>query len=196
MRRKVLEMALLACAVALTAQEQTGWAQAPGSPALTIEDRMEAEGAEHGYALRNRRDGQPGWAYDGLRFTAYIAPDGSVTFARRGFPYRDLTDAYLRSRGEDPYALEKAEFLEATFQARLPLAINHQEQVMVLALAELDDRLEWIWTSPALTRAEKRQVFVALWEETSDTPGGDKARAIITAFMGERGLPDPARRAD
>ena len=98
----------------------------------------------------------------------------------------DVTDAYLRAQGDDPYRDQKARFIEATFETRLQRASLHRHAVTKLALFDLKSSLERIWNDPTLDSWEKREVLQQLRDETDDTPEGRQARAIIERFMRTR----------
>jgi hypothetical protein len=95
----------------------------------------------------------------------------------------DLSDEVMRLHDEDPYRLQKADFLTATFEMRAGLAAQAHDSNIRLALGDLPDHLDKIWRDPGMAPAEKRQVLFALWQETSDTPEGQAARRVIETFI-------------
>ncbi|HEY3359976.1 MAG TPA: hypothetical protein VGQ83_42385, partial [Polyangia bacterium] len=142
-----------------------------------------------------RPDGARGLVYGDQRFTAHVAPDGSVRFddrhgsfdpTRLAFGF-DLNDEIMRLRGHDPYGYEKRKFLAATWERRLRMRERADRDTMRRALRELPDRLEAIWGDAGRSVAERRRLLFLLWEEADTaTEGGRQARRTIEGFVRRR----------
>jgi hypothetical protein len=150
-----------------------------------------------GEAWPLRRDGHGGLVYRDDRFTARVAPDGSVRFEDRhgSFDPRtlsfgcDLNDEIMRLRGEDPYAYEKRKFLAAAWERRLRMRARADQRHLAAALKELPQRLATIWRDSRRPPAERRRLLFLLWEECDPaTAAGRAARSVIEGFV-RRELP-------
>jgi len=125
------------------------------------------------------------------RDPCFLVPlvDDTVTVAGRF----DLTDAYMRWLGEDPYRHDKARFLAATFELRVRMVARYQAAQVRASLADLPARLEALWADPSSPPVERRHLLWSLWMEMSDLPEGVAARGIIESFIQRRlprGSPD------
>jgi hypothetical protein len=98
----------------------------------------------------------------------------------------DLTDEILRAMGKEPYALDKARFLSATFEFRVNLAIAQRKRQMRQALDELPRSLDDLWGDGRYSPRERRRILYELWYETDRTPEGDRAAKLIDAFIRRR----------
>ncbi len=150
---------------------------------------------EDKYPLQN--NGPEGFVYKGKQFTAHIALDGQVDFNDKkitdfkglsgGF---DLTDAIMRSKGDDPNRVEKKKFMEATADLRAKLSAEGRAADRARSLEQLERHLSGIWTSGRAPE-ERRRLLFFVWKETF---GGDEeqkasaleARRIIERFIRER----------
>ena len=107
----------------------------------------------------------------------------------------DYNDEYLRSRGEDPLAQEKAAFLSATFDLRMELARRTHAAAISRAADEIPAQLARIWADERLTVRERRRLLFEIWLDADDpdsSPAGAVRRAVET-FVRERlppGSPD------
>jgi hypothetical protein len=100
----------------------------------------------------------------------------------------DLTDEIMRSLGQDPYRLEKAQFLSATFEFRIKMAIEARKRDLKRALDQLPTGLDELWGDGRYTVRERRRILYELWSEMDHTPEGDRAARTIEAFI-QRQLP-------
>jgi len=90
--------------------------------------------------------------------------------------------------GKDPYALDKARFLSATFEFRIKLAIAQRKLQMRKALDDLPQVLDDLWADGRYSARERRRILYELWYEMDRTPEGDRAALMIEAFI-RRQLP-------
>jgi hypothetical protein len=100
----------------------------------------------------------------------------------------DLNDEILRALGQDPYRVEKARFLGATFEFRMKLAVAAHRDDMRKSLDRLADALADLWGDFRYSAGERRRVLFELWRETDGTPEGAKAANTIERFI-QRQLP-------
>ena len=100
----------------------------------------------------------------------------------------DLNDEILRSLGQDPYRIEKARFLTATFEFRMKLAVAAHREDMRKSLDRLADALANLWSDSRYSARERRRVLFELWRETDGTPEGKRAANAIERFI-QRQLP-------
>jgi hypothetical protein len=111
----------------------------------------------------------------------------------------DLTEEIMRTLGEDPYSLEKARFLSATFEFRIKLAMEARQTDLRKAFEDLPARLEELWSDQRYSPRERRRILYELWYETDRTPEGERAATIIRDFVRWRlacGPPDGFTRAE
>jgi hypothetical protein len=100
----------------------------------------------------------------------------------------DITDAILRALGQDPYRVQKARFLAATFEVRMKLAAAAQKEYVFTSLDRLPAALADLWRDARYSLRERRQILFELWCEADRPPEGSQARIIIEAFI-RRALP-------
>jgi len=98
----------------------------------------------------------------------------------------DLTDEIMRGLGKDPYRLEKARFLSATFEFRIKLAIEFRKQNLKRALDHLPQYLDDLWGDGRYSARERRRILYELWIEMDRTPEGERAARLIQDFVGRR----------
>ena len=100
----------------------------------------------------------------------------------------DITDEILRALGQDPYRVQKARFLAATFEVRMKLAAAAQKEDVFTSLDRLPAALADLWRDARYSARERRRVLFELWCEADRPPEGPQARMIIEAFI-RRELP-------
>ncbi|HEX7506100.1 MAG TPA: hypothetical protein VF550_04965 [Polyangia bacterium] len=115
--------------------------------------------------------------------SCYALPATMAVEVRGGF---DLTDEIVRALGQDPYALDKARFLSATFEFRMKLAIAQRKLQMRKALDDLPQALDDLWADGRYSPRERRRILYELWYETDRTPEGDRAAKMIDGFIRRR----------
>ncbi|AKF06172.1 hypothetical protein DB32_003321 [Sandaracinus amylolyticus] len=150
--------------------------------------------------VRRRPDGTH--VYSGHAFTATIRPDGSVQFEDRpgiqtdGFSTSgsfDITDAFMRASGQDPYAAEREWFMEHTEELRNRLEDETRAQAMAAGMRRLRGQLTRIWQDEARPAEQRRRAIFEQWAEVDDSGGGGDARSVIEEFVREHlplGSPD------
>jgi hypothetical protein len=101
----------------------------------------------------------------------------------------DLNDVTERLAGNDPYAREKRQIAEATFEDRLCLAEEAAWRRKQEGMYYLKERLERLLVTPGLTSARRREIVFDMWDECVDDHAdgqpnlGAAARAGIIAFI-------------
>jgi len=100
----------------------------------------------------------------------------------------DLTDEIMRALGQDPYRVEKAHFLAATFEFRMKLAVAAHREDMRKSLNRLPNALADLWGDSRYSARERRRVLFELWRETDSTTEGVQAAKVIEKFV-QRQLP-------
>jgi hypothetical protein len=95
----------------------------------------------------------------------------------------DITDELMRRHQNDPYQAQKLAFLDATRGFRQELAVRYDHDLGKVALGQLPSYLDAIWSSPALTPAQKRTTLVQLRDECDDTEDGRYAHNVIDLYM-------------
>jgi hypothetical protein len=106
----------------------------------------------------------------------------------------DVTDAYYRLLGEDPYRYEKARFLAATSELRLAMAARAQAADLRRALPEIPKRLAAIWADRSQPPAARRRLICGLWAELRQDDAARAGAAAVIEFVRER-LPAGSRDA-
>lgn len=121
-----------------------------------------------------------------LNSSCYALPDSLVV----GGPgvTMDLTDEIMRAMGQDPYRVEKARFLAATFEFRMKLAVAARWEDIRKSLVHLPEALADLWGDSRYSARERRRVLFQLWRETDATPEGVRAANAIERFI-QRQLP-------
>jgi hypothetical protein len=163
------------------------------SPSLPPPPRV-AEPAANG--LIPNGDGTYRW--EGLTFVANVRGDGTISFSDRG-PFTwdpvmggvnwDLTDAVMRSRGEDPYRYEKHKVMARTFERRAAMKAQYDRAHMRAALDDLPLYLFAVWHEPRWSPELRRRILFELWDECAEegnsliASGGAEARRTIEEFV-------------
>jgi hypothetical protein len=90
----------------------------------------------------------------------------------------DISDAFSRHHGNDPYASAKLRALDATRETRARMSAR----VRAETLARTPDFVHAnIARALALAPADRRRALFELWNECDDSPSGELARAEILA---------------
>lgn len=116
----------------------------------------------------------------------YAPPDSVVVAGIDGT--FDINDAIMRALGQDPYRIEKAHFLAATFEFRMKLAVAAHREDLRKSLDHLPDALADLWGDSRYSARERRRVLFELWREMDGTPEGGRAAKMIEEFV-RRQLP-------
>jgi hypothetical protein len=144
-------------------------------------------------------DGKGAYRADDLTFTAKIDRDGRVHIEDKrnlqGGPTGgtfDVSDAIMRSAGQDPYYHRKALFLERTREQRAVMSVDERQVTLRDSLARLPHHLTEIWAHTAWPAAQRRRVIFELWDECAEqgpddiVSAGTAARITIVAFIRRR----------
>lgn len=121
--------------------------------------------------LFERIDGSPAPRAMGVPVATESTTLGSGSF--------DPTAALIRATGQDPYAPEKACFLEDTLPLRADLRAAHERA----QLAGLRLHLERLWFDDPRPALERRAALFAAWDECREEEVGALARELIVSFI-------------
>ena len=98
----------------------------------------------------------------------------------------DLTDEIMRGLGQDPYRVEKARFLAATFELRMQLAVEAQKTAVAAALDQWPAMIETLWADERYTPRERRRILFELWRDSDQGADGARERGLIEGFVRKR----------
>lgn len=161
----------------------------------TLRERIGSE-----YRVSRLKDGSIRFKHSG--FTADVRMDGTVRMRdhKAGWSWRvfglffDITEAVMRSKGQDPYAADKIRFLKATLGWRLALRKRWKQKLRSAYLNSLPGKLRRIWNRATWSAAYRRKLLFMLWDECREADGtkegrlGQFARETIIRFI-RRHLP-------
>ena len=171
---------------------------------IPVDDLFEGAGSKRYLSerdppqLRRRSDGT--YHYRGHVFEAIVQADGSVSFDDDQGRFTglgavfDITDHYLRKRGEDPYREEKRWFLESTTEFRDKLAQRWRDRNLRRALHRVRSRLIRIAQDTALGDEEKSARIRSILEDTANDDAGQGARAVVRQFLEREPSVDEVRQ--
>jgi hypothetical protein len=103
----------------------------------------------------------------------------------------DVTDAFMRRKGQDPYASKKLAFLDSTRDERVQLGTAHRAQQLRRTTEIVRQNLDRLWQRVA-DPAGRRAALFELWDEVVETgePGvveaGRAARRLVIGFIRAR----------
>ena len=100
----------------------------------------------------------------------------------------DLTDAFMRDRGQDPYASSKLRYLDRTRDQRVEIGKRHRAAQLAQSTQLMAESLARLW---ATTRdpARRKSALFALWDECAETgpeelvEAGAAARRVLVNFV-------------
>jgi hypothetical protein len=141
-----------------------------------------------------KRDGT-GYKAEHYAWTAHVDSSGHATFEDKpnwqqhglGASF-DITDAFMRRHGDDPYAAQKRKFLEDTLEERYQIGKRAQHELLQHSGGLAYEALENVWAKTADVRARKQAVF-ELWDDCAESgnadlvEGGRAAREMIVGFI-------------
>lgn len=110
---------------------------------------------------------------------------GGIPIAAGGF---DLTDAFMRGRGSDPYASKKLAFLDSTRDERVRIGRQHRSEQLAQVAPVVRANLARVWSATTDPRQRKQALF-EMWDECEETGSEEvvqaaaTARALIVAFI-------------
>ncbi|MEO7096599.1 MAG: hypothetical protein ABI175_25295 [Polyangiales bacterium] len=114
--------------------------------------------------------------------------DVGVPIVAGGF---DLSDAFMRNHGQDPYASKKLKFLDSTRDERVQIGLKHRNEQLAKASEIMRGNLEQVWRSVA-DPAARREALFELWDESADTgseqlvAAGEQARSLVIGWIRAR----------
>ena len=95
----------------------------------------------------------------------------------------DVSDAFMRSHGQDPYASKKLKFLDSTRDERVQIGMKHRSEQLAKASEIMRGNLERVWRSIG-DPAARREALFELWDEVVETGGAE----MVAAGVQVRGL--------
>lgn len=119
----------------------------------------------------------------GDRSKAVIVPVAGGSF--------DITDAFMRGKGHDPYASKKLAFLDSTRDERVQIGTKHRERQLLLTPQIVQRNLDRAWQQAGDTRARREALF-ELWDEVVEAgdakavEAGLAARKLVVGFIRAR----------
>jgi hypothetical protein len=103
----------------------------------------------------------------------------TIPIVRGGF---DITDAFMRNKGIDPYASRKLEYLDSTRDQRVQIGNRYRQKQLDQAAVMMKGNLDRVWSLHS--QAERREALFELWDECAET-GSDE---LVTAGREARKL--------
>lgn len=141
-------------------------------------------------------------------FTVKVAPDGTVdihdkpNWQQKSLFYAefDVTDALMRSHGQDPYASYKLKVLDETREERVEMGKQYRTQQLARSRELMDRNIARLVGSTTDTEVLKQGLF-ELWDDCAESGGdemviaGRAAREQVIAYIRGK-LPDAYSPAD
>jgi hypothetical protein len=100
----------------------------------------------------------------------------------------DVSDAFMRKHGQDPYAAKKLAFLDSTRDERVQIGLKHQSQQLQAAPRMMQVNLERLWATTA-DPAARREALFELWDESAEdgspelVAAGAQVRGLVVAWI-------------
>jgi hypothetical protein len=113
---------------------------------------------------------------------------GTVPIVGGGF---DVTDAFMRRHGQDPYASKKLKFLDSTRDERVQIGQRYRQQQLAQANQIMQNNLDRMW-SAVIDPMARREALFELWDECAETgtedlvTAGRSARKLVVGFIRAR----------
>ncbi|HSK03657.1 MAG TPA: hypothetical protein VK932_20535, partial [Kofleriaceae bacterium] len=111
-----------------------------------------------------------------------------IPVLRGGF---DLTDAFMRGKGNDPYASKKLAFLDSTRDERVQIGAAHRAEQLRRTTQIVQRNLDRLWQQVTEPRARRAALF-ELWDEVVEAgdeavvEAGRAARRLVVGFIRAR----------
>ncbi len=111
-----------------------------------------------------------------------------IPVVRGGF---DLTDAFMRGKGNDPYASKKLAFLDSTRDERVQIGAAHRAEQLRRTTQIVQRNLDRLWQQVPEPRA-RRAAVVVRWAEVGEAGDGSvgeagrAARRLVVGFIRAR----------
>ncbi|MFO0725146.1 MAG: hypothetical protein U1E65_15300 [Myxococcota bacterium] len=147
-----------------------------------------------------RPNGDGTYAYQERGFTAVIERDGTVVFDNRlpisafagSLVTFDVTEAIIALHGDDPYYVEKLQFLKTSWPLRSKMCSAARKESLDLAVQNLRRTLKRVWSDEARPIAVRRRVIFDLWDQCAENESDPEvaraatmARATVLGFIHE-----------
>ncbi len=174
----------------------SGWVENATGEELTSArfDRAAARQAKREVELVEQKDGTH--TSDKTTFKATVDRDGTVTIKDKGNWQRkgllsaefDVTDAFMRSHGQDPYASAKREYLDRTSDQRFEIGKRYRTEQLGQSAQYMAQNLAQLWAMTTDVAKRKDGLF-ALWDECAETgddelvAGGAQARRLLINWV-------------
>jgi hypothetical protein len=100
-----------------------------------------------------------------------------IPIAAGGF---DITDAFMRSKGIDPYASKKLAFLDSTRDERVQIGTKHKSQQLAQVAQIVKKNLARVWAATTDPQQRKQALF-EMWDECVETGSAEVVEAATTA---------------
>jgi hypothetical protein len=110
---------------------------------------------------------------------------GGIPIAAGGF---DITDAFMRGKGIDPYASKKLAFLDSTRDERVQIGTKYKSQQLAQVAQIVKKNLARVWAATNDPQQRKQALF-EMWDECVETGSAEVveaaliARRMIVGFM-------------
>lgn len=162
-------------------------------------DRAAARQAKKEVELVEQKDGT--YTSNKTTFTAKVNRDGTVdiedkpnwqqkSLFRAEF---DVTDAFMRRHGNDPYASEKRKYLDRTRDQRVEIGKRYRAEQLASSARLMANNLARLWAATSDPQKRKDELF-ALWDECAETgdaelvAGGVEARRLLVNWVHAKGV--------
>lgn len=173
-----------------------GWVANATGEELTAArfDRAAARQAKREVELVEQKDGT--YTSDKTTFKATVARDGTVAIKDKGNWQQkgllsaefDVTDAFMRNHGQDPYASAKREYLDRTRDQRVEIGKRYRTEQLGQSAQYMAQNLARLWATTNDAAKRKSELF-ALWDECAETGddelvvGGQQARLLLINWV-------------
>ncbi len=174
----------------------SGWVENATGEELTSArfDRAAARQAKREVELVEQKDGT--YTSDKTTFKATVNRDGTVAIKDKGNWQRkgllsaefDVTDAFMRNHGQDPYASEKRSYLDRTRDQRVEIGKRYRTEQLGQSAQYMAQNLAQLWAMTTDVAKRKDGLF-ALWDECAETgddelvAGGAQARRLLINWV-------------
>lgn len=142
-----------------------------GAPGPPVDDAPARSFGEAGF--KRRASGKMVYRDPDWRFSAELESDGRLTF--RDLPGKfkgmaGMSEAALKSSGQELYRKQKKALLDKTFELRMNLAVSHARRAMDRRLAALYRDLLELWQRESIPASQRRRTIFSRWDECEEAP--------------------------
>ncbi|MGE0397334.1 MAG: hypothetical protein AB7T06_11480 [Kofleriaceae bacterium] len=102
---------------------------------------------------------------------------GGIPIAAGGF---DITDAFMRSNGVDPYASKKLAFLDSTRDERVRIGQKYKREQLAQVAQIVKKNLARVWAATEDPQLRKQALF-EMWDECVEIGSAEVVEAAATA---------------